>query len=141
MVTGGALAGAVAGATFGLIVLLMPGPKEITIQPQFPGALVVLPALLLGIAGALGGGAFAVLVMLAERGRGVSDVRIHRVAVFAAVASASAIRLVGWSWTTVALGSIVSAAIGTGATWLAKRSAARAMLEELHAPQPNERCS
>lgn len=134
MVTGGAVAGAVAGATFGLIVLLMPGPKEITIQPQFPGALVVLPALLLGIAGALGGGTFAALLMLAERGRGVNDVRIPRVAMLAAVASAFAIRFVGWSWTTVALGSIVSAAIATGATWLAKRSAPRAMAEQLRAP-------
>ena len=40
MVTGGALAGGVAGAAFGLIVLLLRRPNEITIRPQFPGAVV-----------------------------------------------------------------------------------------------------
>lgn len=134
MVTGGALAGAIAGAVLGLIFLLVPGPKEITIQPQFPGAIVVLPALLLGVAGATAGGVFATLLMLAEGGRGVDSVRIHRVALLAAAASAPAIRLVGWSWTTVALGSVVSAAIGAAATWLAKRGAARAIAAPVDAP-------
>ena len=125
MVTGGALAGGVAGAAFGLIVLLLPGPKEITIRPQFPGAVVLLPAVALALAGALGGATFAVLLTLAERGRGVETLRMHRVAMWAAVATAPAIRLSGWSWTTVALGSIVSAAIGAGATWIATRGLER----------------
>ena len=122
MVTGGAVAGAVAGATIGLIFLLMPGPKEITIQPQFPGAIIVEPALMLEVAG-LGGAAFGTLLILAERGRGVENLRIHRVAMWAALATAPAVRLVGWSWTTVALGSVASAAVGAVATWIAKRGA------------------
>ena len=123
MVTGGAVAGAVAGATIGLIFLLMPGPKEITIQPQFPGAIIVVPALMLAVAGGLGGAAFGTLLILAERGRGVENLRIHRVAMWAALATAPAVRLVGWSWTTVALGSVASAAVGAVATWIAKRGA------------------
>ena len=134
MVTGGAVAGGIAGEVLGLIFLLVPGPKEITIQPQFPGAIVVLPALLLGVAGATAGGAFGTLLMLAEGGRGINTVRIHRVALLAAAASAPAIRLVGWSWTTVALGSVVSAAIGAAATWIARRGAARARAGQLDAP-------
>jgi hypothetical protein len=131
MVTGGAVAGGIAGAALGMIFLLMPGPKVITIQPQFPGAIVIMPALWLGVAGATAGGAFATLLMLAEGGRSIDTVRIHRVALLAAAASAPAIRLVGWSWTTVALGSMVSAAIGATAMWLAKRSAPRAIAGQL----------
>jgi hypothetical protein len=126
--------GAAAGATLGLIWLLVPGPKEITVHPQLPGAVVVVPALFLGLAGAIGGGAFGLLLILAERGRGVDELRAHRAALWAIVASAPAIRLVGWSWTTVALGSMVSAAIAAGATWLAKRARARAPVEELDRP-------
>ena len=137
MVTGGAFVGAAAGATFGLIILLMPGPKVITVQPRFPGAVVLLPAALLGVIGAVSGGAFGVLLMLAERGRGIENLRAHRVAMWAAVATAPAIRLGGWSWMTVAIGSVVSAAIGAGATWIAKRGAARASSGQLDAPPPN----
>ena len=127
MITGGAVVGGIAGVPLGLIFLLMPGPKEVTIHPQFPGAVVALPGLLLGVAGAIGGGAFGALFMLAERGRGIDELRVHRVALWAAVASAPAIRLIGRSWTTVALGTVVSAAIGAAATWIAKRSAAQGM--------------
>ena len=94
----------------------------------------MLPALLLGLAGAIGGGAFGTLIMLAERGRGVEAIRIRRVALWAALASAPAIRLVGWSWTTVALGSIVSAAIGAAAIWIAKRGRTGPMAVEPNAP-------
>jgi len=134
MIAGGALAGGIAGAVLGLLFLLLPGPKEVTIRPEFPGAIVVLPALLLSVAGAIGGGGFGVLLMLAERGRNVQNLRVHRVALWAAVASAPAIRLIGWSWTTVALGSIVSAAIGAAAAWIAKRSTAPATAGELDVP-------
>jgi hypothetical protein len=123
MVTGGAVVGAVAGAAIGLIFLLMPGPKEVTVQPQFPGAVIVLPALMLALAGGLGGAAFGTLLIFAERGRGVESLRIHRVAMWAALATAPAVRLVGWSWTTVALGSVASAALGAAATWVARRGA------------------
>src|SRR3954447_15552289 len=120
VVSGGAAAGGIAGVVLGLLFLLTPGPKVITIQPQFPGAVVILPALLLGVGGAIGGGIFGALLMLAERGRSVEHLRVHRIALWAAIASAPAIRLTGWSWTTVALGSVVSAAIGAAATWIAK---------------------
>jgi hypothetical protein len=134
VITGGAVTGGIAGAVFGLIILLSPGPKVVTIHPQFPGAIVVLPALLLGLAGAIGGGVFGTLVMLAERGRGVEAIRTRRVALWAAIASAPAIRLVGWSWTTVVLGSIVSAAIGAAAIWIAKRGRTGQIAVELNAP-------
>lgn len=130
MAVGGAVAGGVAGATLGLIFLLVPGPKEITIRPQFPGAVVVLPALALALAGGIGGGVFGALLMLAERGRGVENLRIRRVAMWAALATAPAIRLTGWSWTTVALGSIVSACVGAAATLIAKRGGARATVRQ-----------
>ena len=134
-ITGGALVGGVAGAMLGLIFLLVPGPKEITISPQFPGAIVLLPALLLGIAGAIGGGAFGILLMLTERGRGINSLRMHRVATWAALATAPAIRLGGWSWTTVALGSVVSAGIGAGATWIAKRGATAGEIDAAEQPE------
>ncbi|HEY4129789.1 MAG TPA: hypothetical protein VGM50_04200 [Gemmatimonadaceae bacterium] len=54
VVTGGFIVGATAGVALGLILLLSPGPKEITVHPQFPGAVVLLPALLLGVPGAIG---------------------------------------------------------------------------------------
>jgi len=123
MITGGAVAGGIAGATLGLIILLVPGPKVITVTPQFFGAVVVLPAALLGLAGAISGGTFGILLMLAERGRGIESLRIHRSALWAAAATAPAIRFVGWSWTTVAIGSIIGAALSAGATWVAKRGA------------------
>lgn len=135
MTTGGALAGGIAGATLGVIIVLAPGPKEITVTPHFPGAVVILPALLLAVAGAIGGAAFGTLLMLAERNRGIESLRIHRSALWAALATAPAVRLVGWSWETVVIGSVVSAAIGAGATWLAKRGA-RATL----GPPPRESC-
>jgi len=134
VITGGAVTGGIAGAVFGLIVLLAPGPKVVTIHPQFPGAVVLLPALLLGLAGAIGGGVFGTLVMLAEHGRGVETIPTRRVALWAGIASAPAIRLVGWSWMTVALGSIVSAAIGAAAIWIAKRGRADERAVELDAP-------
>lgn len=93
--------------------------------------MVALPALLLGVAGAIGGGAFGALLMLAERGRGIDGLRIHRIALWAAVAAAPAIRLIGWSWPTVALGSVVSAGIGAAATWIAKRAAERAVPDDV----------
>jgi hypothetical protein len=123
MITGGAIAGGIAGAAIGLLFLFVPGPKDVTIQPQFPGAIVVVPALWLGLAGAIAGAAFGTLLMVAERGCGIDAIRIHRIALLAAVASAPAIRLVGWSWATVAFGSVVSAGIGAAATWIAKRGA------------------
>lgn len=139
MVTGGAVAGGVAGTILGLIFLLVAGPKEITVTPRFPGAVVVLPALWLALVGAVSGGVFGVLLMLAERGRGIENLRMPRVAMWAALATAPAIRLAGWSWTTVALGSVVSAALGAGATWIAKRGAARTAVGQVEAPPTYER--
>jgi hypothetical protein len=106
VVTGGFIVGATAGVALGLILLLSPGPKEITVHPQFPGAIVLLPALLLGVPGGDGAG----------------------------VASALAVRLFGWSWATVAFGSVVGAAIGAACLTLAKRNARRAVLEGVDLP-------
>jgi hypothetical protein len=135
MLRGGAVAGAVAGATLGLIFLLVPGPKVITVQPQFPGAIVLLPAIVLALIGAISGGAFGVLLMLVERGGSVEHLRVHRVATYAAIATAPALRLGGWSWTAVGLGSLVSAAIGAVATRIAKRGAARPAARQVDAPE------
>lgn len=138
-IVGGALAGAAAGAVLGLIFLLMPG--EITIVPQFPGAALIVPSVWGAAIGAMSGGAFGVLLMTAERGRGVDELRPYRVATWAAVASAAALRLGGASWMLVAIGSGLAAGIGAGATMLAKRGRDRAASGEIHAPQPNDRWS
>jgi hypothetical protein len=121
---GGALVGGAAGAALGLIFLLTPGPKVITIVPAFPGAVVLVPALWGAVVGAISGGAFGVLMMLAERGHGILELRAHRVAGWAAIASAGALRLGGASWTLVALVSGLGAGIGAAATLLAKRGEA-----------------
>ena len=131
---GGALAGGAAGAVLGLIFLLAPGPKVITIVPAFPGAVLIVPAAWGAVIGAMSGGAFGVLMMSAERGRGVDELRAYRVAAWAAVASAAALRLGGASWTLVALGTALAAAIGAGATWLAKRGRGVTASSEIHAP-------
>ena len=135
-IAGGALVGGAAGAALGLVFLLTPGPKVVTIVPEFPGAVVLVPALWGAVVGAIGGGAFGVLMMLAERGRGILDVRTHRVAAWAAVASAGALRLGGASWTLVALGSGLGAGIGAAATLLAKRGAAEPAAAGSHASSP-----
>jgi len=131
---GGALAGGIAGFGLGLIFLLVPGPKTITIVPQLPGAVLVVPALWGAVVGALSGAAFGVLLMLAERGRGIADLRAYRVATWAAVASVAALRLGGGSWPLVALGGGLGAAIGAAATWLAKRGAEPVATASIHAP-------
>ena len=128
-VTGGAIAGAIGGLAIGLLFLLVPGPKTITTTREFPGAVLIVPALWLALAGAVSGGAFAVLLMLTERGRAVAELRAHRTAIWAAVPSIAALRLAGASWTLVAIGGVVAAGIGAAATLLAKRGAASAAAE------------
>src|SRR5678816_1258317 len=92
-IAGGALVGAAAGTALGLIFLLAPGPKTITISPQFPGAVLIVPALWFALVGALSGAAVGVTLMLTERGRGMAELRAYRMALWAAVPSAVALRL------------------------------------------------
>lgn len=54
-IAGGALVGTAAGTALGLIFLLAPGPKTITISPQFPGAILIVPAVWFALVGALSG--------------------------------------------------------------------------------------
>jgi hypothetical protein len=133
-IVGGALVGGASGAGLGLLFLLVPGPKTITVTPEFPGSALIVPAIWGAMTGAWSGAAFGALLLLAERGRGIDELRVHRVATWAAIASATAVRLGGWSWTAVALGSGLSAAIGAAATWLAKRNAARVAPGEFNSP-------
>lgn len=100
-VIGGALAGAVGGLAIGLLFLFVPGPKVITVSPQFPGAVLIVPTLWFALAGAVSGGAFAVLLMLTERGRGVAELRAYRTAIWAAVSSIATLQLAGASWLLV----------------------------------------
>ena len=137
-VLGGALSGAIGGLAIGLLFLLVPGPKIITISPEFPGAVLLVPALWFGLAGALSGGAFAVLLMLAERGRGVADLRWYRTAIWAAIPTLGALRLAGASWPLVAIGGTVGAGVGAAATLLAKRGVALATAE-IEPPEQPER--
>ena len=132
-VVGGTLAGAIGGLAIGLLFLLVPGPKTITISPQFPGAVLLVPALWFGLAGALSGGAFAALLMLAERGRGVAELRAYRTAIWAAAPSVAVLRLAGASWLLVTIGGTVAAAIGAAATLVAKRGA-EPMAAEIQPP-------
>ena len=120
---GGMLVGGAAGALLGVIFWIAFGAKTPGITPQFPGSVILVPAALCGVVGAVSGAAFGLLLMLAERGRGISDLRASRVAIWAAVASFAALRIVGsWSWFVIALGSALAALIGLGATMLAKRT-------------------
>jgi len=118
---GGALVGGAAGTVMGLLFLLVPGPKTTTVTPNFPGAVIIVPAVWGAVIGALSGTAFGLVLMLAERGRGVDDLRAYRVALWAAVPSALVLRLGGASWLLVVLGSVIAASIGVAATQLAKR--------------------
>lgn len=138
-IAGGAVVGGTAGAALGLVFLLAPGPKTITIVPQFPGAVLIVPAVWGTVIGAMSGGAFGVLLMLTERGRGIPELRTYRVAMWAAAASAAALRLGGGSWALVTLGSGVAAGIGAGATLLAKRGAEPAAAGESTRRQPHGR--
>ncbi len=128
-VVGGALAGAIGGLAISVLFLLVPGPKTITISPQFPGAVMIVPMLWFALAGAVSGGAFAVLLMLTERGRGIAELRAYRTAIWAAVPSIATLRLAGASWPLVAIGGALAAGIGVAATLVAKRGAAAAPAE------------
>jgi hypothetical protein len=131
-IVGGTVVGAVAGVSIGLLVLHLPGTTTIT--PEFPGAVLVIPAALGAIVGGLSGAAFGTLLMLAERGRGIDDLRAYRVATWAAIASATALRFATTSWPLVALGGGLGAATAAGATWLAKRGAEKTTPEQINAP-------
>jgi hypothetical protein len=131
---GGALVGGALGTAWALLAVLLPEPKTITVVPQFPGAVFVVPLVWGAVLGALSGVAFGILLMVAERGRGVAELRPLRLALWAAVASAVALWLGGGSWMLVVLGSAIGAGIGAAATALAKRGAAPAVTEEIHAP-------
>lgn len=126
MTAGGALVGAIMATLLSLIALLIPGQTIVT--PQFPGAVVVVPAVLGGVFGAMSGAAFGVLLMLAERGRGIADLQVWRMALWAAVASAAVVGITASSWHVAAVASVIGAAAG-GAAFLAKRSAERAMVD------------
>jgi hypothetical protein len=128
-VLGGAIVGVIGGLTIGLLFWLTPGPKTITISPQFPGAVLIVPTLWFAFAGAVSGGAFGTLLMLTERGRSVAELRWYRMAIWAAVPTLGAMRLAGASWPLAAMGVIVGAGIGAGATFLAKRGVALAAAE------------
>ena len=125
-VVGGALIGAIAGLAIGLLFLLVPGPKTVTISPQFPGAGLLVPTLWFALAGAASGGAFATLLMLTERGRDVAQLRWYRTAIWAAIPTVGALRLAGASWPLAAIGGTVAAGVGAVATLLAKRGRALA---------------
>jgi hypothetical protein len=133
-IVGGAFVGGAAGTVIGLLFLFVPGPKTITVTPQFPGAVLIVPAAWGAAIGALSGGTFGLLLMMAERGRGIDDLRASRVATWAVVASAAALRLGGASWTLVGLGSGLAAGIGIGATLLAKRGRGVAATAEAFPP-------
>lgn len=123
-----AAGGAVVGGAFGtawslLAVVLADSNDTITVTPQFPGAVFVVPLVWGALLGALSGGVFALLLMVAERGRGIAQLRPARVALWAAVSAAVTLRLGGGSWTLVALGSAIGAGIAAVGTALAKRGA------------------
>jgi hypothetical protein len=128
-IAGGALVGGAAGATLGLIWLLAPGPKTITVTPNIPGGVVIVPMLWGTAVGALSGCVFGILMMVAERSRGIQELRAYRVAMWAALATAPALRLGGGSWSLVAFGSGIAAGIGAVATLLAKRGRDHATVE------------
>jgi len=44
-IVGGALVGGASGAGLGLLFLLVPGPKTITVTPEFPGSVLIVPAI------------------------------------------------------------------------------------------------
>jgi hypothetical protein len=120
-ILGGAFTGGVAGAVLGAAFELSPG--QLTVTPRIPGGAVSLLGLWGVVVGGLSGGVFGVLMMLAERGRGVHDLRGTRVAAWAVLASAPILLVSGASASLTAIGCGLSAAIGMTAVWLAKRGA------------------
>lgn len=138
-IVGGTVVGGAGGTAIGLLFWLVAGPKTTAISPQFPGAILIVPATMFAATGALSGAAFGILLMLAERGRGIDDLRAYRVATWAAVTSAAALRFfVGASWLLVAIGSGLAAGLGIGATLLAKRGRDAVATREI-SPPPTQR--
>jgi hypothetical protein len=135
---GGALVGGVVGTVVGLLFLLTFGPKTPGITPQFPGSVLIVPAAVFAVVGAASGVVFGGLLMMAERGRGIEDLRASRVALWAAVAAVAtfaAQRVVGTaSWFVITVGVGLAAGIGFGATRLAKRSRDVVASSEIHPP-------
>lgn len=131
-IVGGTLVGGTAGTVIGLLFWLAPGPKTVTITPHFPGAIIIVPATWGAAIGALSGAAFGVLLMFAERGRDIRDLRAYKVATWAALTSAPALWFGGASWSLVAIGSGLAAVIGLGATLLAKRGRDAAATGDIH---------
>jgi hypothetical protein len=120
---GGTLVGGIAGTLLALVALFVPGPTTVT--PHFFGSSIIVPAFLGAVLGALSGATFGLLLMVAERGRRIAELRASRVALWAALASAVAVRLTGTSWSLVVIGSGIGAGVGATATLLAKRAADR----------------
>src|SRR6185437_946572 len=116
---GGAFVGGVTGTVLALIGILTPGQTKP--PPEWLGVIFVLAAFG-ALFGALGGAAFGMLLMVAERGRVVAELRPWRVGLWAAIASAVAVRLTFNLWTVAALGSGVAAVVATAATFIAKRA-------------------
>jgi hypothetical protein len=123
---GGAFVGGVTGTVLALIGILTPGQTKPL--PEWLGVIFVLAAFG-ALFGALGGAAFAMLLMVAERGRRVAELRPWRVGLWAAIASAVAVRLTFSLWTVVALGSAVGAVVAAAATFIANRAPDRPMPE------------
>lgn len=124
---GGALVGGVFGTTWALLaVMVADSNADITVTPNFPGAVFVVPLVWGAMLGAVSGATFGLLLMVAERGRGIAQLRRARVALWAAVSAAVALRLGGGSWALVGIGSVIGAAIGAAGISLAKRGGAKA---------------
>jgi hypothetical protein len=130
---GGAFVGGVTGTVLALIGILTPG--QTTPPPEWLGVIFVLAAF--GVFfGALGGAAFAMLLMVAERGRGFAELRPWRVGLWAAIASAVVVRLTFSLWTVAALGSGVAAVVAAAATFIVKRTADRPIPGSEISPPP-----
>jgi hypothetical protein len=128
-IVGGALTGAVGGALLGALMQALAQPGEITVIPALPGGALTVFGLWAAAVGAVSGGVFATLLMIAERGRGIQDLRGYRVAGWSALATAACMRLGGASPTLIGMGAAFAAGIGAAAVWLAKRGAAAASNE------------
>lgn len=87
-----------------------------------PGGVIVVGGLVGAIIGAINGLTFGALLLAAERGRSLDDVRGWRFAAWGTLATAGTLGLIFHSVIAAGVGGVFGAIGGMGALWLARRA-------------------
>ena len=136
---GGALVGAAAGAVFGVAfwstsMILASTASPRNLAPQHAAADILLATVCEAVIGAASGGVFGVLLLMAKRGRRIAELRVPRVAMWAAMAGLAALRIGAATWLLAGLGVVLGADIGYRATNAAKHAGELKASPEMIAP-------